>query len=137
MLLGMNNELPLTADWESSTDKIRFLLANYKVNKGRSIYGGSSYEARMYSKYYPVSGFVSKDTDTSFNGPTPAGSALIQIIDSFNTLLTNSSTYLISTAKQFDFYISNYGTEPLTIGTLTLSNTTDWYFADYPTGILS
>ena len=137
MLLGMNNELPLTADWESSTDKIRFLLANYKVNKGRSIYGGSSYEARMYSKYYPVSGFVSKDTDTSFNDPTPAGSALIQIIDSFNTLLTNSSTYLISTAKQFDFYISNYGTEPLTIGTLTLSNTTDWYFADYPTGILS
>lgn len=39
----------------------RIFTANYKVNIGRGAYGGSSYEARTNTRYYPVSEFIVND----------------------------------------------------------------------------
>ena len=69
-LLLNSSELAITSDWLSSTDPIRFLIANYRVFRGRAIYGGTSYEARTYTKYYPVSEFVTSNTVDVFGGDT-------------------------------------------------------------------
>lgn len=59
-LLKTDQELPSLYNWVDG-DNIRFLMANYKVDKGRSIYGGSSYEARTSTRYYPASEFLNKN----------------------------------------------------------------------------
>lgn len=61
-LLNIEDPIAIDTNWLSSSDNIRFLIANYRVFKGRSIYGGSSYEARTYSKYYPASEFIEAST---------------------------------------------------------------------------
>jgi len=70
-LLKTDQELPSLYNWVDG-DNIRFLMANYKVDKGRSIYGGSSYEARTSTRYYPASEFLDKNvTETDvFKGDT-------------------------------------------------------------------
>lgn len=72
-LLTVENELPLDSSWLSpGTDDIRFPVANYRVERGRSIYGGSTSEARSTTKYYPASSFVTPDTTAIdvYNGDT-------------------------------------------------------------------
>lgn len=71
-LLTIESELPLTSDWHDSSEELRFLIGNYKINRGRSIYGGSTYEARTNTKYYPASEFIPKETTEVYvyNGDT-------------------------------------------------------------------
>lgn len=55
-----NNKLPVEEFYRGNT--IEALIGNYKVDKGKSQYGGSNYEARTYNTYYPASEFIDKDT---------------------------------------------------------------------------
>lgn len=58
-LLTVEDELPLDSSWLSpGTDDIRFPIANYRIERGRSMYGGSTSEDRSTTKYYPASEFV-------------------------------------------------------------------------------
>lgn len=55
-----SKKLPLAEFYNG--DLIEVLIGNYKVDKGKSAYGGSTYEARSYNTYYPASQFIDKDT---------------------------------------------------------------------------
>jgi hypothetical protein len=145
-LLTVEDELPLGSDWLDNEDDIRFGVANYRVGRGPSMYGGSSYEARSATKYYPASKFITNDFNDVINN-TPVGEpipgtsgdlvGMIELLDSYNKVIPYGTTCLISTTKYFDFQIYNYGTKNLDIQLLTLSNTTDWYFAIYPDGVIA
>lgn len=65
-----SNKLPLNDLYNGNN--LEVVIANYKVNKGKSQYGGTSYEARSYNTYYPATAFVNKDTSniTVYNGDT-------------------------------------------------------------------
>jgi len=56
MVFGIKDSTPSFLTWAATG--LKFPMANYKVYKGRSIYGGSSYEARTSTKYYPASEFI-------------------------------------------------------------------------------
>lgn len=72
-LLTTTNELPLDSSWLlEGSDDIRFGVANYRVSRGRAIYGGSTSEARSTTKYYPASKFLlpTQATNEIFGGDT-------------------------------------------------------------------
>ena len=50
--------------WTGGTAN-RVFVANYRVNKGRAIYGGTTWEARTNNKYYAASEFIPKTTTVS------------------------------------------------------------------------
>ncbi len=54
------NKLPLDEFYNGN--KLEVVIANYKIDKGKSQYGGSDFEARSYNTYYPVTEFIDKDT---------------------------------------------------------------------------
>jgi len=71
-LLTVENELPLDTTWLNVANPLRFPVANYRVSKGKNVYGGSTSEARSTTKYYPASKFLGKDevTNNIFGGDT-------------------------------------------------------------------
>jgi len=62
-LVKLDEEFSFNAAWGGSSDK-RIFVANYRINRGKSLYGGSSYESRLNTTYYPVGAYIDKDTTT-------------------------------------------------------------------------
>lgn len=131
-LLTPETEFGIDSSWHDSTDPLRYLISNYKVYRGKSMYGGSTYEARTTSKYYPASEFVEKSTDTVFDSGVE-GTGLIQLIRGNHRFVENA-VIMVSNLLELDFYISNYGTEDLTVGTVTSSASSGWSLTVDPSG---
>jgi len=61
-----SKKLPVDEFYSGSLPEV--LIGSYKVDKGISQYGGTTYEARTYNTYHSVSRFVSSDEDLSLTG---------------------------------------------------------------------
>ena len=118
-LLTLNNELPFNDVWKQTIGTVSYPIANYKVDRGTSAYGGSTYEARTYNTYYPASRFVSSDEITTILTSGDYTTKYLQLVWQ-GSVLYDLSTVYINTNKQIDFLIHNYGNSNVVISNIEL-----------------
>ena len=63
--------LPIGSEYKDNVENISHMVGNYRINRRRNLYGGSTYEARLLTKYYPASRFVTKDEIFENSDPSP------------------------------------------------------------------
>lgn len=130
------DEFVFPGAWGGNNDK-RLFIVNYRLDKGKSLYGGSTYENRVNTIYYPASKFIDKNFNSSFNPGDINNNALIQLINSTSGFLLDIEDIMrVSTIKYMQFYISNYGTSDLNISSIGLSDNVNWAIDTVPDTII-